>query len=248
MIEPEGSTQDVWILAAEIHARLEAHGNPERRTVAASYTPTAMEVLGVSVPHIRSVVRDINRSLKESDPKLTLALTYELIEGRRTLEGRQTAYEILSRNKPALASLKTRDVERLGRGMDNWVSVDVFGGLVAGPAWRNGQVTDQAVARWAESADRWWRRAALVSTVALNQKSKGGPGDTPRTLAVYETLVADADEMVVKGLSWALRELAERDPDAVSGFLERHDNVIAARVRREVRNKLSTGSKNPRKR
>ena len=178
---------------------------------------------------------------------MAVALAYELIEGK-TLEGRQTAYEILSLHRPALASLKTRDVERLGRGMDNWASVDTFAGHVAGPAWRKGQVTDKAVARWARSADRWWRRAALVSTVALNQKSKGGMGDTPRTLSICEMLVADADDMVVKGLSWALRELAERDSDAAARFLDRHDTVIASRVRREVNNKLSTGLKNPRQR
>jgi hypothetical protein len=35
------------------------------------------------------------------------------------------------------------------------------------------------------------------------------------------------------------------DPDAVRRFLEAHDDVLAPRVRREVRNKLDTGRKNP---
>jgi 3-methyladenine DNA glycosylase AlkD len=52
--------------------------------------------------------------------------------------------------------------------------------------------------------------------------------------------------MVVKALSWALRELSKRDPTAVQRFLEQHHGVLAARVVREVRNKLSTGLKNPR--
>jgi hypothetical protein len=30
---------------------------------------------------------------------------------------------------------------------------------------------DQVVAEWAQSKDRWWRRAALVSTVPLNVQS-----------------------------------------------------------------------------
>ena len=54
--------------------------------------------------------------------------------------------------------------------------------------------------------------------------------------------------MVVKGLSWALRELVPRDREAVVGFLEEHDGVLAARVKREVWNKLETGLKNPRSR
>ncbi len=54
--------------------------------------------------------------------------------------------------------------------------------------------------------------------------------------------------MVVKALSWALRELISYDPTALERFLERHTERIAARVRREVGNKLNTGLKNPRQR
>ena len=51
--------------------------------------------------------------------------------------------------------------------------------------------------------------------------------------------------MVVKALSWALRALVVHDLGAVQAFLEEHDEQLAARVKREVRNKLTTGLKNP---
>ena len=60
-------------------------------------------------------------------------------------------------------------------------------------------------------------------------------------------LAGDRDDMVVKALSWALRELAKRDPKAAGEFLESHKEVLAPRVMREAQNKLSTGLKNPRK-
>jgi 3-methyladenine DNA glycosylase AlkD len=85
----------------------------------------------------------------------------------------------------------------------------------------------------------------LVSTVALNVRSHGGQGDVPRTLAVCRLLVDARDDMVVKALSWALRELVVHDPEAVRGFLEEYGERLAARVKREVRNKLATGLKNP---
>jgi 3-methyladenine DNA glycosylase AlkD len=109
-------------------------------------------------------------------------------------------------------------------------------------------VTDGVIHRWAASEDLWWRRAALVSTVALNVRSHGGYGDTPRTLAVCRLLADDPQDMVVKALSWALRELVVHDPEAVWAFLAENEDVLAARVKREVRNKLTTGLKNPRKR
>jgi len=52
--------------------------------------------------------------------------------------------------------------------------------------------------------------------------------------------------MVIKALSWALRELSKRDADSVNNFLQKHEEALAPRVVREVKNKLQTGLKNPR--
>jgi len=92
----------------------------------------------------------------------------------------------------------------------------------------------------------WWRRAALVSTVPLNRVA-GTTGDPARTLRICSMLIADRADMVVKAMSWALRELAKRNAAAVRQFVEQHEQVLASRVIREVRNKLSTGLKNPKK-
>jgi 3-methyladenine DNA glycosylase AlkD len=116
---------------------------------------------------------------------------------------------------------------------------------LAGPAWREGQIADRVVHRWAASPDRWWRRTALVCTVALNNKARGGAGDGPRTVDVCQLLVADRDDMVVKALSWALRELAKRDALTARPFVDQHEKDLAARVLREVGNKMRTGLKNP---
>jgi 3-methyladenine DNA glycosylase AlkD len=123
--------------------------------------------------------------------------------------------------------------------------VDAFARTLSGPVWLAGQISDELILEWAVSPDRWWRRAALVSTVALNMRSQGGLGDVPRTLKVCRLLVADPDDMVVKAMSWALRELVAHDPQAVRVFLDEYDAVLAGRVRREVSNKLNTGLKNP---
>jgi 3-methyladenine DNA glycosylase AlkD len=60
-------------------------------------------------------------------------------------------------------------------------------------------------------------------------------------------LVQDHDDMVVKAMSWALRELVVHDPEAVRVFLAEYDAVLAAQVKHEVQNKLQTGLKTPRR-
>jgi 3-methyladenine DNA glycosylase AlkD len=151
-------------------------------------------------------------------------------------------------HKKTFKTLGEHEIEEFGQGIDSWGKVDSFSRWLAGPAWLVGQISDDLIHKWARSGDKWWRRAALVSTVALNVRSHGGYGDTERTLTVCEMLVDDPEDMVVKALSWALRELVVHDPDAVREFLKIHDAALAARVKREVRNKLTTGLKNPKRR
>ena len=50
--------------------------------------------------------------------------------------------------------------------------------------------------------------------------------------------------MVIKALSWALRELIPHDRKAVLTFIRKNENALAARVKREVKNKLTLGVKN----
>jgi 3-methyladenine DNA glycosylase AlkD len=194
---------------------------------------------------VRGVRREFSKRLSKATPRIVIDAALRLMD-RQAIEHRFVAYELVSKHPAALASLGAKELERFGRGIDSWGAVDMFACYLAGPAWRERQVPDKLIHNWAHSKNRWRRRAALVSTVPLNSKARGGSGDTPRTLAVCRALVGDRDDMVVKALSWALRELSKRDPEAVDQFLDEHQSVLAARVVREVRNKLSTGLKNPR--
>jgi 3-methyladenine DNA glycosylase AlkD len=157
------------------------------------------------------------------------------------------AYELILHHDAALRAVRADDLQRLGETMSSWAETDTFACYVAGPVWRAGQVSDEFISAWAGSAERWWRRAALVSTVPLNVKAQGGTGDAERTLAICALLVEDRDDMVVKAMSWALRALTAHAPDAVTDLLKRHERKLAPRVLREVRSKLSTGLKAPKR-
>lgn len=224
--------------------RLRELADPARREVTQGYFPTRMEILGVSAPKMRSVLKGILADLKTREPADVLKMV-RLLRDSGTHEARQMAFELLERRKDARATLKAKELRKLGKGNDNWASVDAFSVYVSGPAWREGQIPDGEVLRWAASPDPWWRRTALVSTVALNLKSRGGSGDVPRTLMICEVLAEDPHPMVAKGLSWALRSLVGVDRAAVEGFLREKGERIPSLVRREVRNKLRTGKKNP---
>lgn len=191
---------------------------------------------------IRGVRREYSKQLRNASGAEVLAVA-EALHDRHPWVG----YELLYYHPSKLAGLGIAEVERLGQGINSWDTVDTFARYISGPAWRRGLIPDEAIQRWAASPVRFWRRAALVSTVPLNLRAAGGTGDTARTLDICTRLVADHDDTIVKALSWALRELAEWDPAAVRAFLAEHDRDLAARVKREVRHKLETGLKNPRR-
>jgi 3-methyladenine DNA glycosylase AlkD len=191
---------------------------------------------------IRAVRRQFSKRLAKATPAQVIQLALQLRDKYRWV-----AYELVQHHPKAMQKIGALELRLFGQGMASWDAVDTFGTFLSGPAWREGQVSDEVIHEWARSDNRWWRRAALVSTVALNIKARGGTGDVPRTLAVCRLLANDHDDMVEKALSWALRALVQHDPQAVREFLAAHNDVLGARVKREVRNKLKTGLKNPRK-
>jgi hypothetical protein len=192
-----------------------------------------------SAAPMRAVRVGLSRKLKGASPSEVVAAAHELKAAGLDWMG----WELIYANKPTLKAIDIATVEALGQGMASWQETDGFGMILAGPAWLGGRIADADIQRWAKSPDLWWRRAALVATTGLNNKTRGGKGDAKRTLEIVEMLIDDREDMVVKGVSWALRMLAPWDSQAVRDFLEEHGDRVAARVRREVRNKLDTGLK-----
>src|SRR6185436_10890866 len=192
---------------------------------------------------VRAVRREFSRRLRAVEPGVLLYVARALL-ARGAFLLRFVAYELVHHHPGALAAVGPSELTWLGRGLEDWASVDTFALYVAGPAWRGRQVPDRMIQAWTRSKDRWRRRAALVSTVALNSRARGGKGDPRRTLSICSRLIDDREDTVVKAMSWALRELAKRDPDRVRRWLDR-ERKLAPRARREVRNKLTTGRKSP---
>jgi 3-methyladenine DNA glycosylase AlkD len=196
-----------------------------------------------STARVRQLRRQYSPVLVSASASDVLGIAEALLDQPISHTRRFVAYELIASHRAARSSVDADLLERLADGMADWGAVDTFSCLLAGPAWRTGLVSDEVIAAWARSPSRWWRRAALVSTTSLN--ARGTSGDPARTLRIATLLAADRDDMVVKAMSWALRDLSKRDPEAVRGFLAQHQ--LAPRVVREVTSKLTTGLKTARR-
>ena len=168
-----------------------------------------------TTPAARSVRREYSRMLAKAQPDVVVRIAF-LLAKRRNFACRFVAYEIVQHHAAAVAGLTLDDLLKLGDGIDSWGAVDCFACCLSGPAWRDGRLSDAVIRGWAQSEDRWWRRAALVSTVALSRL--GDVEGVRKVIAVCGLAVSDQDDMVVKALSWALRELAKKHQEAAESF------------------------------
>ena len=227
----------------EIIAALKDLGDPERIEKSKTYFPTSMKVLGVTNPKLKLVIKELKSCYADWKEKDWIALSKALVASEM-FECQILAFEMIGRNKKLLNELKYEDLAELGQNLDNWASADHFTVGIYGVLWRLGVVKDHHIDRLLESTDFWERRVAVVSTVALNLKSRGGTGDTRRTLVVCERVIDERQDMIQKALSWALRELSKRDRDAVVDFMDNYGDRLSNRVIREVTHKLEFGTKN----
>ena len=194
-----------------------------------------------TVPVLRAIRKRISQQIKPTDRQVVLEAALRLVANGRV--HRFIPYELVQFHPATMEKITWPEVEQLGHGMGSWSEVDSFGCFISGPAWAAERFRDAKIKIWVKSPDRWLRRAALVSTIALNRRPPAQDA-TRRTVEICKMLIHDRDDMVVKALSWALRWLASRDSAAARKFVDRHQPELASRVVREVTRKLETGRKN----
>ena len=190
---------------------------------------------GARTDDVRNVRKYYSRLYRKAPPETLLETAEHLFyeEGYRFVP-----YELIYYHPGAIALLNPEKVQGLSADINHWASADTFAQFISGPAWKQGVIDDNLIEKWIKSPDFWYRRIAVVSTIYLD-------GDPERMLKYAALLVDDHEDMIVKALSWVLRRAIRYDREGVEQFLVDYKPQLAARIKREVRNKLDTGLKNP---
>ena len=191
--------------------------------------PGSGVTIGVRWPLIHAVERALRPSFRESPPDWLLLLAQRLAT--------EPEREVRLFSLPCLAvSLRTDPerswqlLRRLARGATDWISVDSLAEIYA-----QGVLAERF--RWAELeqliySERRMERRLVGSTLARIPHqlptSRRGLLDTNAALALVEELIGDADDQVQKALSWALREWARVDREAVGTWLDQQSVLAAA--------------------
>ncbi|MGH8868575.1 MAG: DNA alkylation repair protein [Actinomycetes bacterium] len=210
---------DVAALVAEIDRRLREAARPERAEHERGYLKSELEHLGVSVPGIRAVAKDILRAHADLGHDEIVALTEALWEAP-VHERRMAAVELLDLYGDRLGPQDLVLVERFVRESRTWALVDGLAASVAGSLvdrWLGSDaVVGSTLDRWAADGDFWVRRAALLS---LLPGLRRGDGDFARFGRYADAMLDEKEFFVRKAIGWVLRETGKRRPDLVVAWL-----------------------------
>jgi hypothetical protein len=223
---------DVYL--ATLTTGLEALAEPEYLasvTRACPQTPARYLVRGTLGEAMASPLK---AALREGSSMAALQLAQALAAAdHRDL--RLQANEPLRRALPEDPEMSWQIMRRLGRAAGDWIATDSLADL-----WARGILAETF--RWAEleqllySQGTYERRLIPATLATLPHRLPKGrreelrPDAVERALELLRQLMGDAEVMVQKALSWAVREWTPVDPEATAAFL-RAETAIAAEHR-----------------
>ena len=113
------------------------------------------------------------------------------------------------------------------RYVENWAKCDTFCNHTVGGLLEEHPGSVSEVASWAESGNRWLKRAAVVSLIVPAKKGKF----LKKAFELSDTLLSDEDDIVKKGYGWLLKEASRKHPKDVYDYvMKKQDENAANRI------------------
>lgn len=194
---------------------------------------SAMPFLGVRVPDVRALTKQLARGVRDAD---------ELREAAETLwrqaEHREEWYAAttLLSLRPLRARLDMLDLyEEMIRTGAWWDVVDEVSSRVGEVLAAHPLEVTQLLLRWSADDDFWVRRVSIIAQL----KRKADTDLDLLTIAI-ESNSEDTEFFIRKAIGWALREYGKTDPQWVRRFVAEHPE-LSGLSQREALKHLATG-------
>lgn len=203
---------DAGIVSAVGAALDAAPGDPARAVGQQRYMRSALPFRGLTVPVVRTLVRDAVRDL----PRPTYAAweaavrtlwdEAEFREDRYAALGVARAFPVLARESGALPLYRHLVVTG-----GWWDLVDEIAAHLVGGVLRAHPATADTLRGWARTDDRWLRRTAILAQLRSKERT-----DRRLLRDVIEPNLADPDFFIRKAIGWSLRQHSRVDDDAAA--------------------------------
>jgi 3-methyladenine DNA glycosylase AlkD len=154
----------------------------------------------------RAVRRCRGEILRQHDFKFLTEVADRLFSGK-VLEEKIAGVFLLEGLDAQFGDREFRMFESWLDRISSWADHDGLVHYLISPMVAAKPSRTRAVFRWARSKNRWHRRAACVALI----RGARAKMVFPEIVRLSDSLLADKDDMVQKGLGWLLRETAKFD-------------------------------------
>jgi len=202
-----GHTNSPADIAAQIRSALRSGGSAEHAAGVQWFFKEEIKSHGWYTADLRRAVRRCRRDiLREHDFDFLVKVADHLFSGA-VLEEKVAAVFLLEKLDARCGDREFKLFEAWLDRISSWADHDGLVHYLIGPMVAAKPSRTKAVFRWAKSKDRWHRRAACVALIQGTRQKMF----LPQIKKLSDSLLADQDDMVQKGLGWLLRETAKYD-------------------------------------
>lgn len=202
-------------LAAQIRSSLKRDGSAEHAAGVQWFFKDEVKSHGWRTADLRRVTKSFRREIRREFGLDFLVQVADQLFSGPVLEEKVAAVFLLEKLDREFGDAEFRLFESWLDRISSWADHDAVVHYLIAPMVAAKRARVKAVFRWAKSTDRWHRRAACVALIQ----------GTRRKLFLLEikklsdSLLADEDDMVLKGLGWLLRETAKYDAKRTVPYL-----------------------------
>jgi 3-methyladenine DNA glycosylase AlkD len=208
----KGTQTDV---AAELLKMLKGGGSTDHAAGVQGFFKDEIQSHGWYTADLRRVVRICRRQiLDEHEFEFLVGVADKLFSGS-VLEEKIAAVFLLEKVDSQFTDREFRVFESWLDRISSWADHDSLVHCLVAPMVAANPRRVKNVFRWAKSHDRWHRRAACVALIRGSRAKMF----FPEIVKLSDSLLADQDDMVQKGLGWLLRETAKFDPKRTVPYL-----------------------------
>ena len=202
-------------IASQILKTLKDGGSPEHAAGVQWFFKEEIKSHGWYTADLRRAVRRFRREIrKEFGFDFLVKVADHLFSGP-VLDDKTAAVFLLEKLDAEFGDSEFKMFEGWLDRLSSWADHDGLVHYLIAPMVAAKPARVKSVFRWAKSPDRWHRRAACVALIQGTRQKMF----LPQIKKLSDSLLADEDDMVQKGLGWLLRETAKHDAKQTVPYL-----------------------------
>jgi 3-methyladenine DNA glycosylase AlkD len=205
-------------ILAEIRTDLKASADPKTQKTFQRFFKEEVKYYGVKVPTVDKIAKKHWAQVKNLDKEAFFGLCEELYSSNYTEEAFVVSFwmpNYINKLNPADLATFRGWIEKY---IDNWAKCDGFCNHTIGDLIQKYPVVAPEIVSWANSTNRWLKRASAVSFIVPAKKGMF----LKEAFQISDKLLLDTDDMVQKGYGWLLKEESRMHQKEIFDYVVKH--------------------------